>query len=309
MRLIIRRGLISIPLLLAVAVLTFLLGRLAPGDPVSALLENGVDPGLVESIKTHYGLDKPLPEQLWLYLSNLVRGDLGYSYSRGGLPVSEVISEGWLVSLQLGCLGIMVMLGLGLPFGILAATQRGKTGDWLVRGFIVIGTTLPSFVLAYAAIWLLGVEWRILPIYGWGSWQQAILPALFLGLPGAAYLARHTRAAVLDTLTQDYIRTAQAKGLSYRRVLLYHALRNGLLPVVTVLGPILGGAIGGFFFIETIFAIPGIGKLSIQAVFSRDYPLLQAITLLLATGFVLANLLVDLAYLWIDPRIRYDKKA
>jgi ABC-type dipeptide/oligopeptide/nickel transport system permease component len=295
----------SIPLLLAVAIFTFLMGRLAPGDPISALLENGVDPQVVETVKVHYGLNEPLFYQLWLYLVNLFQGDFGYSYSQGGIPVLELIGEGWLVSLQLGALGVTVMLLVGIPIGILAATHRNGWQDWLVRGFAIVGTSVPSFVLAYAAIWTLGVQWRLLPIGGWGTWQQMILPALFLGLPGSAYLARQTRAAVLDALTQDYIRTADAKGLRKWQILTKHALRNALLPVVTVMGPVLGGLVGGFFFIENIFSIPGIGRLSVQAVFSRDYPLLQAIVLLLATGFVLANLLVDLAYLWIDPRIRY----
>lgn len=307
-QLILRRVLSAPLLLLAVVSLTFVIGRLAPGDPISALVENATDPAVVERVKQQYGLDRAWPEQFWRYLSRLLQGDLGYSYSQGGLPVAEIIGDGWLVSLQLGLLGITLMTLAGLSLGLLAAFQRGGLVDWLVRFLAVLSISVPSFVLAYLALWTFGVQWRWLPLGGWGTWRQAILPTLFLGLPGSAYLARQTRAAVLDVLAQDYIRTARSKGLPVRWVVLRHTLRNALLPVITLLGPALGGIVGGFFFIENIFSIPGIGRLTVQAIFSRDYPLLQALVLLMATSFILANLLVDVIYLWVDPRVRLTGK-
>jgi ABC-type dipeptide/oligopeptide/nickel transport system permease component len=309
MNLVLRRVLGAIPLTLVAVIITFVLGRIAPGDPISAMLENGTSPEVADSIRSHYGLDRPILEQLWIYLGELLRGNLGISYSQGGLPVMEIIGESWLVSLQLGLLSMLIMLGLGVPLGIVAAANRGRAWDWIIRGFVVIGTSVPSFVIAYAGIWWLGVQLNLLPIGGWGTWQQAILPPLVLGLPGASYLTRQTRSALLDALSQDYIRTANAKGLSRVSVLTRHALRNSLLPVVTLVGPVLGTAVGGFFIVENIFSIPGMGRLSVQAVYSRDYPLLQAIVLLLVFSFVTANLLVDMAYAWIDPRIHHRKAS
>ena len=309
MRMILRRAIGALPLALVAVIITFVLGRIAPGDPVSAMLENGASQTVVDSILIHYGLDKPILEQLWIYFGELLHGNLGYSYSRGGIPVIEIIGDSWLVSLQLGALSMLLMLGLGIPLGIIAAAYRSRTLDWVVRGFVVLGTSVPSFVIAYVGIWWLGVQLKALPIGGWGSWEQAILPTIVLGLPGAAYLTRQTRSALLDALSQDYIRTAKAKGLSQITIMTRHALRNSLLPVVTMVGPVLGTAVGGFFIVENIFSIPGMGRLSVQAVYSRDYPLLQAIVLLLVFSFVCANLLVDIAYLWIDPRIHHRKAS
>jgi ABC-type dipeptide/oligopeptide/nickel transport system permease component len=307
MRLIVWRIIGAIPLVLTVVIITFVLARLAPGDPINAMIETGADTSRVDAIKHEYGLDLPIYQQLWLYLVQLAHGNLGYSFSQGGIPVSEIIGDSWLVSLQLGSLAVLIMVVLGVPLGVLAAVHRRRKLDLVIRGFMVLGTSIPSFVLAYAAIWTLGVQWKLVPIVGWGTPEQAILPAFFLALPGAALLCRQTRSAVLDALSQDYVRTARAKGMAEWIVLTRHALRNGLLPVVTLLGPVMGAAVGGFFIMESIFSIPGMGRLSVQAIFSRDYPLLQGIVLLLSLAFIIINLAVDLTYLWIDPRIHYRR--
>jgi peptide/nickel transport system permease protein len=292
---------------LGITLLAFGLGRLAPGDPaylIAAQQSDGPPPTeLVEQIREEYGLTLPWPVQYGRWVLQVVQGDLGVSYKSGG-AIADELRQRFPATLELTIGGLLVGVGLALPLGMAAAIYRGAFVDQLSRLLALLGASLPSFWLAFLLIILFAVEWKLLPVAGRSSTRHLVLPAVALGVGIAAPLMRLTRSSLLEVLGQDYIRTARAKGLAQRRVLIGHALRNALIPVATVIGMSFGHLLGGSVIIETIFAWPGIGKLLIDGIANRDYPLIQAYVLFMGTFFILINLVVDLLYFWLDPRIQ-----
>lgn len=311
----IRRILLALPTVLGVLLAVFLLIRLVPGDVVTQLigLEATISPKRVEELRRLFGLDRPLPVQFAEYLSSIARGDLGKSL-RTGLPVGPELARRFPITIQLAVMGVFIALLIGLPAGVLAAIKRGRAGDYAVTGFVLVGLSVPSFWLAVLLILLFALRLGWLPPTGYvspgedlaASLRHMLLPAVSLGLVLAAAITRIVRSSLLEVLGRHYVRTARAKGLPERRVLLRHALRNALIPVLTVIGLQFGTLLGGTVIIEQIFALPGIGRYALEGINLRDYPVIQGAVLSIALAFVLVNLLVDLAYGVIDPRIRYE---
>lgn len=284
--------------------ITFFLMRSVPGGPFDG--ERKLDPEIKRNIESRYGTNDPLPVQYFRELGNVCRGDLGPSYKLADYTVNEIIAQGFPVSASLGTLALCFAIGLGLPVGILAATRRGKLPDYGSMTIATIGMALPEFFVAPLAIILFVFVWPLFPAAGWGSWQQLILPSVCLGLPYAAYIARLTRTGMLDVLSQDYIRTAHAKGLAPRDVVLRHALKGAMLPVVSFLGPATAGILTGSLIEEAIFAIPGLGIHFVQSAQQRDYTLAMGLVLLYFLLLSLMNLLVDVLYKLLDPRVKID---
>lgn len=300
---ILRRILLMLPVLWAVATITFILMHTIPGGPfdLEGLRQN---PDAVAALEARYGLDEPITTQYWNFLSALARGDLGVSF-RGGQPVTEVLAEGLPATLQLGLLAFVFAASTGIFLGVTAATHQNGAVDHLSMLFATVAAAIPGFIVAVFLVIVFSLKLGWFAVLGWefGDPRTMVLPVVALGLFPAAYLARITRAALLDVLGNDYIRTARAKGLRERRVIRGHALRNALVPVLTVSGPILAGLITGSFVIERSFAIPGIGSAFVRAVTTRDYGMIMGTTLLYATVIAFANLFVDIAYSLVDPRI------
>ncbi|MFO7167448.1 MAG: ABC transporter permease [Chloroflexota bacterium] len=299
----IRRVIFLIPVLLFVALITFTLMHLAPGGPWSG--ERNLPPAVERNLNEKYGLDRPVPEQFVLYLSNLLRGDLGLSFSKPGRSVQEVLGGGIGVTVQLGLIAALVAILIGIPLGIIAALRHNTAVDYISMFTAIIGYTTPSFVLGIFLIVLFAVQLRVLPPSGWGRPASMVLPVIALAAAPIAILARYTRASMLDILQQDYVRTARSKGLAEQVVVLRHMLRNALLPVITVLGPVTAALVTGSFVVERMFRIPGIGRMYIDAIFARDYPLIMGTTLLYAVTVAVFNLIVDMLYVAVDPRISY----
>ncbi len=293
-------------IVLAVAlVLSFVAIRLVPGDPVLVMLgDQSANRELAASLRAQYGLDRPLIEQFLRYLADVATGRLGLSFRHPGTPVWEVIRSGLMISPLLAGGALLVGAPLGIGLGVLAATQRGRALDQALMFVVVFGLGVPNFALAAFFVWLFSLKLGILPVAGWREPAHAVLPILILAIPVASYLARLSRTFMLEVLTQDFIRTARAKGAPERRVLLRHALKNALVPILTVIGVILGGLVTGTFVVETIFNIPGLGRIAIESVFARDYPVTMGIVLLFTLTYALINFVVDLLYAAIDPRIR-----
>jgi len=291
---------------LVISAITFFMGFAAPGDPITIMLGEKAKPEQVQQVKIEYGLNKPPIVQYGRFLLNLLHGDLGKSYAFRGRPVSDILQHGFGVSLKIGAIAAICASLIGLLLGVLAAVYRNKWPDAVAMFFAVAGVSTPSFVEAIALMYLFGVWLKALPAVGWGEPKHYVLPVIVLGTRSAAFIARITRSAMLDVLGQDYVRTARAKGLSQRKVVIKHAVKNALVPVLTVMGTTLGNLITGTYIIETIFGIPGIGRVSVESIFQRDYPVIQASVMLVATIFVLVNLVVDLLYGVVDPRIRYS---
>ncbi|HZQ06906.1 MAG TPA: nickel ABC transporter permease [Anaerolineae bacterium] len=314
MSLYIARRLVSlIPVLIGISLLAFLLGVLAPGDPAPALYKQitgspAADPAAIEKFRVEYGLNDPLPIRYLRWAASALRGDLGYSY-RSGRPILQEIGNNFIPSLQLALGGLFVAILIAFPLGIFAALLHNSLPDFGMRVFALMGAAMPSYWLAYLFILLFAVQLRWLPVQATGSWQALILPSLTLGIGGAAVLSRLLRSTMLDVLHEDYIRTARSKGLKERSVILRHALRNSLIPALTVLGGLFGSLLAGAVVVETVFSRPGLGSLITSAISFRDYPVIQGVVLLGGTIFVLINLLVDLSYTWIDPRIRLGGKG
>ncbi len=260
----------------------------------------------VEALKAQYGLDKPPLVQYWRFISGVAQGDLGMSYAYQGRKVSDILGKAFVVTLKLGAAATLFAWGTGLFFGILAGVNRGKIIDNISMLIAIVGVSLPVFVEAIALMYLFGVFLKWLPAIGWGELKHYVLPAIVLGTRASALIARITRSSMLDVLNQDYVRTARAKGLSSGRVVLKHAVKNAMIPVMTVLGTTLGSLLTGAFITEQIFSIPGIGRITLQSIFQRDYPVIQASVMLVATIFVVINLVVDLMYGIVDPRIRFS---
>jgi oligopeptide transport system permease protein len=300
----IRRSLWIILVLLAVAFITFSLMHLVPGGPWDR--EKELAPQIVENLNKKYGLDKSFFEQFGNYLWGILHGDLGVSYIYQDRGVTDIILQGLPKTATLGVVAFLLAILIGIPLGMLAALRQNSIIDYFAVFFSTLFASIPGFVLGILLVLLFSVTLHWLPTYGWGSVEQLIMPAFALAALPAAYFARITRASMLDVLRQDYIRTARAKGLTERVILVRHTLRNALVPVITIAGPELAFLISGSFIIENLFSIPGIGRLFVQGVFNRDYGLIMGSILFYAFAIAIVNLAVDLLYGVIDPRIRYE---
>lgn len=301
-----RLGLL-VPVLLAASLIVFVLGRLAPGDPVALILaEQQSHPDVVERIKAEFGLDRPIPLQYLYWLRQAVTGDLGISLFRFGRPVTAIIVEGLLTTVKLAAAALGFAIAGGVALGVCGAVWRGTWIDSASLAVALIGVSIPRFVLGPLGILLFALTLHALPVAGWGRWEHYVLPAAVLSVHGLATICRLTRSSLVETLGRDYVRTARAKGCSEWAVVLRHALKNALVPVLTLVGTTFGYLLSGSFIVETIFNVPGIGRLGVTAIFQRDYPVIQGITLVLVTLFMLINLAVDLAYSFLNPRVRYE---
>ncbi|MGH7319340.1 MAG: ABC transporter permease [Candidatus Rokuibacteriota bacterium] len=300
-----RRVLGLVPVLGTAVILTFVANQFVPGDPIMALLsDHSGDAAFEARLRAQYGLDRPLWEQFVRYVGGILHGDFGLSYRFRGVPVIQVISTGLLTSplLAAGALCLAVPLGIGL--GTFAALRRNSRADTLVIVGLVAGMSIPNFAMAAFLVYVFAIKLGALPVAGWGSLDKAVLPVVLLAIPPTAYIARLSRTYMLEVLQQDYIRTARAKGLRERLVIYRHALRNTLVPLLTTVGIIFGALLSGTFVVEMIFNIPGLGRMAIQAIFARDYPVTMAIVLLFTFFYAAINLVIDLLYGLIDPRIR-----
>lgn len=298
---VLRRIVWLVPVLVFVSLATFALMKLAPGGPWDR--EKPVSPQALQNLNRRYNLDRPAWEQYLSYVGNVLRGDLGPSYSYQDRGVGEILREGLPHTASLGILAALVAVAIGVPLGLAAALRRGSSLDYAALGFVSLGASVPSFVLGLLLIVVFALGLHLAPTSGWGQPRHYLLPVLSLALPPAALLAGLTRACALDVLGQDYIRTAYAKGLRERVIVWRHLLRNALIPLVTVLGPLLAFLVAGSFIVETIFSIPGVGRLYVQGIGQRDYSLIMGTTLFYAFVIAALNLVVDVLYAVIDPRV------
>ena len=303
LRHLLQRFLLTLPSLWLVLTLVFLMIHIVPGDPVEQMLGEGAAPGQITELRHSLGLDQPIGRQYVHYLVQLAHGDLGKSL-KFGAPVRGVILERYPATLALSFLSLLVCAAIAIPAGVLAAHRRGKTSDRAVGVFTLFGLAFPNFALGPVLILVFSIELGLLPVSGRGSALNYVLPAATLGAALAAILTRMVRGAMLEELSADYVRTARAKGLSTTAVLFRHAFRNALIPIITILGLQFGTLLAGTIVTETIFSWPGIGRLTVQAISARDYPLLQGCILVIAVSYVLVNLLTDVLYSFIDPRVR-----
>ncbi len=308
---VIARRLVSLPfVLLAVTFLTFIVGYLAPGDPILNLMGNQRDPVIYERLRAVYGLNLPWFEQYLNYIGGLLQGNFGLSFRYAQRPVIELISGGIGVSVGLGAAALIVSLVIGIPAGLYAALRRNSLGERVLMALMLALFAVPSFVLIPMLQWANYQVYRAglpaLPAAGWGRPEHWVMPVIVLSAANLGLIARITRASMLEVLNEDYIRTAYAKGLPERLVRWRHAFRNALLPIVTVIGPSVAFLVTGAFVVENLFSIPGIGFLSVEAIQQRDYPVIQATTVILAFAVVVVNLVVDLLYTLLDPRVRVD---
>jgi peptide/nickel transport system permease protein len=302
---VVRRLLLLIPVLLGVSLASFGLLQLVPGDPAIILAGQEATPEVLAQIRHEYGLDQPRAMQYFVYVRNALRGNLGISI-QSRQPVATLIAQRFPFTLRLAFLAIVVSAVLGLVAGVVAATHRNSALDLAALLGSLAGISMPIFWLGLLAMLLFSVKLRWLPAGGSGTWLHLVLPAVVLGASSSAVIARMTRASMLEVLRQDYTRTARAKGVGERSVIYRHALRNAMIPILTVFGLEFGYNLGGAVLTETVFSLPGIGRLVVEGIFARDYPVVQGTMLVVATTFVLVNLLTDVAYAFVDPRIRYD---
>ncbi len=301
-----------IPVIIGVSILTFLMMHLAPGDPVAVMLPDHATGAEAELIRARLGLDEPLHIQYFTYVRNVISLDFGTSVQTGRRVGAELFAR-WPTTVDLTIVALSIAILFGIPLGILAALKRASFTDHFSMVFALLGFCLPNFFLALLLQLLFAMHLDWLPVYGragplwtWQGFQSFILPGLSLGLSSAGVLARLTRSNMLEVLQLDYIRTARAKGIWERRIIFKHALKNALIPVTTIIGLQFGFLLGGAFITETVFALPGVGRYAVNAIFARDFPIIQGVTLMMAMVFVLCNLGVDLIYAYLDPRIRYD---
>jgi peptide/nickel transport system permease protein len=302
----------TIPVLGVVAVLVFLMLRLTPGDPAAILAGDAASTEQIAAIRASLGLDRSIPVQFAIWFGHLLQGDLGQSYFYK-MPVAQLIGQRLEPTLALATLTILLAIVISVPLGVIAAWRFGGWFDRALMGFSVLGFSVPVFVLAYLLIWLVSLKLGWLPVQGYVRISEdfvlflrhLILPAITLSIIYIALIARVTRASVLEALGEDYIRTARAKGLSEARVLIRHALANSAVPIATVIGIGIAILIGGVVVTESVYAIPGLGRLTVDAVLARDFPTVQAVILFFSFLYVFVNLLIDLSYVFLDPRIRY----
>jgi peptide/nickel transport system permease protein len=309
---IVRRLLATIPVMVVVATFVFLLLRLAPGDPAALIAGDDATSAQIENIRQQLGLDLPIWSQFLLWAGNILRGDLGRSIF-SNMPVTTLIAQRLEPTLMLMVATLIVAVSFAIPLGVIGAWKARTIVDRLVMLLSVLGFAVPVFLAGYVLMYVFSIQLRWLPVQGyrplsqglWPSIQSLILPAIALGTVYMALIARITRASMLEVLSQDYIRTANAKGLATTRVLLLHALKNASVPIVTVIGIGIALLISGVVITETVFNIPGLGRLTVDAVLKRDYPIVQGLILVFAATKVILNLLIDLSYAFLDPRIRH----
>lgn len=298
-----RRLLIAVPVILIVTTITFFLIRLAPGGPFDA--DKVVPPEVLKNLNATYNLDAPVLVQYKDYMINLAQGDFGPSFRYPGRSVTEMIFTGLPTTFELAFYAILIAIFIGILSGVTAAVKRNTSLDYIPMTIAMIGICMPTFLLGPILVLIFGIYLEVLPVSGWGSLPgDKILPSITLGAAYAAYIARLSRGGMLETLNQDYIRTARAKGLSEFRVVFNHALRGGLIPVVSFLGPAMAGLIGGSFVVETIFQIPGLGRFYVEAAFNRDYTMILGTTIFFSVLIILFNLLSDLMVLVMNPQAR-----
>lgn len=300
-----KRILNTIPVLLGISIITFLMMNWVPGNPVMMMFEKQTDPATIERISKEMGLNDPLYVQYGRFLWNAVRGDLGVSFHTKE-PVSQAIAERFPATAQLALLAMAVGLLIGLSMGILSAVKQNTFWDHGAMVVALLGISMPVFWVGILLQIYFGLKWKLLPISGWYGFQYMILPAIALGTRYAAMIARMTRSSMLEVIRQDFIRTARAKGARERSVVFRHALKNAMIPVVTIIGMQVGGLLTGAILTETVFGIPGLGRLAYEAISFRDYTMIQGTVLFAAVIYVLSNLVVDLSYAFLDPRIRYE---
>lgn len=289
-----------------IASLTFVLMHSLPGDPFTS--EKKLPKQTLENLKAKYGLDKPLPAQYVQYMGNLVKFDLGISIKSTTRTVNDILEEGFPVSAHLGIQSILVALAAGIVMGMIAASRQNQLSDYFLMVLAVIGLSVPAFVLAPLFQKYFGMKWNLLPVWGWGEFDKTILPSIVLAFSPLALVTRLTRSSMLEVIGQDYIRTARAKGLPPIRVMSRHTLRNAIIPVVTIMGPLTAAILTGSFVVEQIFAIPGLGKYFVESITNRDYPVIMGVTIFYSAFLIVMNFLVDLLYGWIDPRIKLGGK-
>ncbi len=306
LRFLARRSVQSVVILIGVTMITFGLSFLIPADPVRLIAGRSATPETVESIRHQLGLDQPIPMQYLRYLGNLVQGDLGRSYVQRA-EVSELIASRLPATLQLMVAAIFFELLLGLPAGIYSATRRNRTSDKVVMVLSFIGVSAPQFVVGLLLLYVFAYKFEIFPLGGYGTPAHVVLPALTLGITIAGWYSRMSRSSMVDVLRQDYVRTARAKGMSEKRVVLVHGLRNAILPIVAMVGIDIGLYMQGVVVVEAVFGWPGIGQLAFQAIQRVDIPVIMGVTLVAAVGIVLGNLLADIGTSVVDPRVRHHR--
>ena len=293
----------AVPVLLVVVTATFFLVHAAPGGPFSA--DKAVPPEVIEALEAQYKLDQPVWQQYISYLGDILSGDFGPSFKYPGRSVNELIMAGIPITAELAFYAMLVALGLGVLSGVGAAMRPNTLQDYAPMTLAMIGICMPSFLLGPLLVLVFGIELEMVPVSGWGDIPgDKILPSITLGTGYAAYIARLSRGGMLEILSQDFIRTARAKGLSESTVIIKHALKGGLIPVIAFLGPAFAGLLAGSFVVETIFQIPGIGRFYVQAAFNRDYTLILGMTIFLSTLIIIFNLISDLISIWLNPKLR-----
>lgn len=301
---ILRRLAVMVPVFFLVVAMVFFMIRFAPGGPFDS--ERQVPPEIMKNLEAKYNLDQPLIVQFGMYLRDLAHFDLGPSFKYANRTVNEIIAESFPVSVELGLLALMWALIIGVGAGMVAALKPNSALDYFPMSFSILGICLPTFVIGPLLVLCFGVWLEWLPVAGWNTWEDRILPSLTLGFAYAAYISRLTRGGFMEVRNQDFVRTARAKGLTEGQILLKHSLRGGLLPVVSYMGPALAGIISGALVTETIFNIPGLGKYFIQSAVNRDYTMVMGTALLYFALIFVANFLVDIAYALLDPRVKYE---
>ncbi|MBP0441218.1 ABC transporter permease subunit [Tianweitania sediminis] len=301
---VLRRLLGAVPTMFVIVTIAFFMIRLAPGGPFD--LERPLDPLIMQNLERAYNFDKPLWHQYLIYLGNLAQGDLGPSFTRRDFSVVDLFRVGLPVSITIGSLSMLIALLVGTVLGALAALRQNSWVDYLVVGTATFGITIPTFVIAPILSLAFGVMMGWLPAGGWGTWKHMVLPVVTLSLPQIAVVARLTRGATIEALRSNHVRTARAYGLPTRVVVGVHALRAAMLPVVSYLGPAAASLLTGSVVVETIFGIPGIGRYFVQGALGRDYTLVMGTVVVIALFVIVFNLIVDILYAWLDPRVRYD---
>jgi len=299
---IVRRVLLLVPVLLGASLCTFVLMHAAPGTPFDG---DKITPEVRANLLRQYGFDRPYAEQYLRYVGSVLRGDLGVSVKMTGEPVARIIGQRFPVSLELGLVAALIMTGVGIPLGIVGALRQNSWADHLALGVALLGYSLPIFVLGLLLLLWLSSGLHLLPVGGWGQPSQFIMPAFALAIGPASMIARLTRASMLDVIHQDFVRTARAKGLPGRIVITRHALRNALIPVVTVVGAQVGWLVTGSFIVEYMFSIPGLGQMFVLSAENLDYPLIMGLALFYVTIVAVTNIAVDAAYVFANPRLRF----